>query len=446
MDLDWDELPGMDDMPVRYVGGAHGKGQWGDCFVRHPEGGGPFGGRDNALTKLVGFLRAKSLPFEVALTFARWWNREYVDPPLDHRVVEDKVSRAWVEWLEGGMPDDTPDTAGQPQGNLIRFVGLDTLAIMASEAGNMEWLVEDLILAGGIHFITAPPGGGKTWAAIDLVRALTTGTRWLDHKKAMRCGVLYVNEEMGAAPFYQRLKDLGVESGGFHAIQREGIRIDSDVHLPQIVDYIRRNDIRVVVIDTFVRVHGKDENDNSQMAQLFGRFKTILDAGAAVVCLHHHRKASSTMGSPVAHEAMRGAGEIAAQADLVAAIEKTEDGYKFKVTKHRHLEEDSVPEFGFRIGKDAAGFTRIEQFELEMPQEVTTLANAGRSRRGGGNDLERQILSVLADSTRPLGLNVINSKVTGSKGKVSETLAKLCSEGLLAMVQEGQYHFYTLAN
>lgn len=395
MAVDFDELPGMDDMPVRYAGGAHGKGQWGDCFVRHPEGGGPFGGRDNALTKLVGFLRAKSLPFEVGLSFARWWNREYVDPPLDDRIVDERVSRGWVQWLEGGMPDDTPETAGQPQGNLIRFVGMDTLAIMASEAGDMEWLVEDLILAGGIHFITAPPGGGKTWAAIDLVRAVTTGTKWLDHKIAKRCPILYWNEEMGAAPFYRRLKDMGVESTGFHAIQREGIRIDSDIHLPQVVDYIRRNDIRVLVIDTFVRCHSKDENDNTQMAQLFGRFKAILDAGAAVVCLHHHRKTSSTIGSPVAHEAMRGAGEIAAQADLVAAIEKTEEGYKFRVTKHRHLEDDAVPEFGFRIEKDDAGFLRLEQYDLEMPQEVTTLANAGRNGQDRVESLSQEFVAFI---------------------------------------------------
>lgn len=407
------------------VGGV--TGQWRGLHERHPEGGGPFGGRDNALTKLIGYLRAKSVPYDDAIHYALWWNERFVDPPLDPEEVQRKVSRAWVQWLEGGLPDATPDNLGHEHDRLLEFIDLHRLSELAAEAGGVEWIVEDLILAGGIHFVTAPPGGGKTWAALDLVRACMTGTKWLAHKTAVECGVLYINEEMGAGPFFNRLDELRVPGKSLTILQRAGIDLDNASHLSQIADHIRSHRIRIVVLDTFVRIHRRDENNNSEMAQLFSRFKALTDAGAAVVCLHHHRKSGT--GSSVEHEAMRGAGEIAAQADLIAAIDKVDGVFRFRVTKHRHLEESAVPAFGFAVDNRDDGSAEIIAAELEMPAEGSTLPNAGRSGRGTANDPSGRILSVLAENTG-LTENQIAKLARVRRENVPGLMARLESEGM----------------
>jgi len=407
------------------VGGV--TGQWRGLHERHPEGGGPFGGRDNALTKLIGYLRAKSVPYDDAIHYALWWNERFVDPPLDPEEVQRKVSRAWVQWLEGGLPDATPDNLGHEHDRLLEFIDLHRLSELAAEAGGVEWIVEDLILAGGIHFVTAPPGGGKTWAALDLVRACMTGTKWLAHKTAVECGVLYINEEMGAGPFFNRLDELRVPGKSLTILQRAGIDLDNASHLSQIADHIRSHRIRIVVLDTFVRIHRRDENNNSEMAQLFSRFKALTDAGAAVVCLHHHRKSGT--GSSVEHEAMRGAGEIAAQADLIAAIDKVDGVFRFRVTKHRHLEESAVPAFGFAVDNRDDGSAQIIAAELEIPAEGSTLPNAGRSGRGTANDPSGRILSVLAENTG-LTENQIAKLARVRRENVPGLMARLESEGM----------------
>lgn len=421
-----DDIPVPDEEPGKI--GVAGTGQWSKLFERHPEGGGPFGGRDNALTKLLGFLRAKSIPFDVAVELAQFWNGKYLDPPMDPAEVHRKISRGWVQWLEGGLPDATPDNLGTDHQRLLEFIDLDRLGQLAAEAGGVEWIVEDLILAGGIHFITAPPGGGKTWAAIDLVRACMIGTKWLDHKPAKQVPVLYINEEMGAGPFFQRLDQMRVPGSRLSILQRAGINLDNPSDLSQIADHIRSSGVRIVVLDTFVRVHSRDENNNSEMAQLFGRFKAITDAGAAIVCLHHHRKSGS--GSPVEHESMRGAGEIAAQADLIAAIDKIDGVFRFRVTKHRHLEESAVPAFGFAVDNQDDGSAVIMAAELEMPEEGSRMPNAGRAGRGTANDPSGRILSVLAENTG-LTENQLAKLAKVRRENVPGAMAKLESDGLV---------------
>ena len=47
-----------------------------------------------------------------------------------------------------------------------------------------------------------------------------------------------------------------------------------------------------VVFDSLVRFHAANENDNSEMAQVMGRFIELARAGATVLVLHHTPKDS----------------------------------------------------------------------------------------------------------------------------------------------------------
>ena len=403
--------------------------EWSSLFQDHPEGGGPFGGRDNALTVLVGFLRAKSFPIEAALEYAEDWNNRHCKPPMDAFVVRDKVQRGWVDWLAGGLDDATPETAAAPKPSRnLRFLTMDDLAEEAAKAGRQEWIVPDLIISGGVHYITAPPGGGKSWVAVDLARAVAVGGKWLDYAIATKCRVLYINEEMGAGTFFQRLDDIGASADGFWALQQAGVKLDNPEHLAQVVRFVVENQIKVVVLDTFVRTHNLDENSNTDMARVYDLFKRINSTGASVVALHHHRKGG--VSSPVAHEMMRGAGELAAQADLIAAIDKADDGFVWKTTKHRHLEDSKWPKFGFRLTTNEDGSKVFEQTELEDAQEGV---HDARTRAFGSETTHNpsgRILSVIANSEGLTSTDI--AKEAGCRrATVDEWLSRLERDGLI---------------
>jgi hypothetical protein len=416
-------------------------GQWAALFERHPEGGGPFGGRDNALVKLLGFLRAKSFPYQVALAIAEWWDAKFVDPPLGALAIRDKMSRGWVEWLDGGIPDDRPDSVGKSGEHLLEFIGLDRLAELAAAASDTQWIVQDLIISGGIHFVTAPPGGGKTWVAVDLLRACLTGTKWLLNHQAQRISCLYINEEMSPGTFFDRLSRMSVPSEGLTILQRSGVRLDSPSDLEQIVEHIKSRSIRLVIVDTFVRVHRLDENSNVEMASLYQRLKAMSEAGAAVVCLHHHRK-SAAGGGPVEHEAMRGAGEIAAQADLIASIDKRDGVYRFHVTKHRHLEEGAVEDVGFGI--ETSDDNLVSLCHSELPDTASTLPVQGRKGKDGTPSPSDRILAVLSENPG-IGLNRVQSLARVKRETCQAVLAELEAGGLIQSVTKDKWPIWFVA-
>lgn len=371
MPIDWDDIPIVPDVkPERKRGEIAGyssdEGTLTKLMQRHPEGGGPYGGRDNALTACVGYFRSTRIDYNFAAPAILHWNQTYCDPPLEEFEVRQKMGRAWSDWKDSDLPPLTPEMlraelaqkAEEPKRKL-EFLNWQQFCEAASAADDAQWLVENLITKGGMHFITAPPGGGKSWIAVDLVRACNEGSLWMGCLQVTKCNILYINEEMGIGRFFQRFFKLSPGAcNNVHIMQKQMVKLDNAEHLAEIVQYVKNNDIQIVILDTFVRVHGYDENSNTDMAKLYDRMKGINESGAAIIALHHHKK--GIHAGPVAHEAMRGAGEIAAQADLVATVEHKDGIYTMKTTKQRHIGEEDFVEVSYKIVTDEDGGIRLE--------------------------------------------------------------------------------------
>jgi len=405
----------------RQPGEPDGDGTLAKLYQKHPEGGGPYGGRDNALTAYIGYLRSTRIDYDSAYPAALWWNREYCDPPLQDWEVAAKAGRAWVDWKDSDKPELTPamlreelEKKTEPKRKL-EFLTWQQFCDAAANAEDAQWLVENLITRGGMHFITAPPGGGKSWIAVDLVRACLDGSDWFGCLPVTQCKVLYINEEMGLGRFWQRFFKLcanGAEN--VHIMQKQMVKLDNPDHLAEIVQYVKDNDIAIVILDTFVRVHGYDENSNTDMAKLYDRMKGINESGAAIIALHHHKK--GIHAGPVAHEAMRGAGEIAAQADLVATVEHKDGIYTLKTTKQRHIGEEDFVEVSYKIVTNDDGMMQLqhcvggaeaerEQQYIErvldaLDQNQTMSSNALASVIGNN----KQVALKFLDSMRDMGL------------------------------------------
>jgi len=391
----------------------------------HPQSGGPYGGRDNALTALVGHMRERRWDYEMAAEYAQLWNQKHCDPPLEPWEVSEKLGRAWVVWMEGARELYTQEIAAkdlladklkpaEPKRKL-EFMNWQQFCEAASAADDAQWLVENLITKGGMHFITAPPGGGKSWIAVDLVRACNEGSLWMGCLPVTKCNILYINEEMGIGRFFQRFFKLSPGAcENVHIMQKQMVKLDNSEHLADIVQYVKDHDISIVILDTFVRVHGYDENSNTDMAKLYDRMKGINESGAAIIALHHHKK--GIHAGPVAHEAMRGAGEIAAQADLVATVENKDGIYTMKTTKQRHIGEEDFVEVSYRIVTDEDGGMRLQHCiggaEATKEQMLTerVLAALDQNEKMSGNGLatiiggNKQVALAFLESMKEQGL------------------------------------------
>lgn len=347
---------------------AYGEHHWDKLFQAHPSSGGAFGGRNNALVTLLGFFRAKRYTIDVAQLQAVWWSDTYCDPPLEREVILETVGRFWSQWAAGSVPDDLPGGQTLAPWEVWDWTRMET---EEEKLGKQSWLIPNILSTGGLHYISSPPGSGKTWVMCDLIRACCFGGKWLNEFEIPQTKVLYLDEEMGVQKVLERLRKLGMRSAeGLGYLNRVGIRFDQPLDVERIVKHCQSQGIGLVLIDSLVRIHGMDENDNSQMRKLYDAFKKLLDVGITVLIAHHNRKGGTD--STVKHEGMRGAAEIVAAADMAYSVEKQANGlYRMFVTKGRLISDEDAIDVTFEI-RDEDGLTQVRTLDAGARSEVIT--------------------------------------------------------------------------
>ena len=365
----------------RRPGEPSGNGTLAKLYQKHPEGGGPYGGRDNAITAYVGYLRSTGIDYDGGLAAALAFNRNWLEPSLEEWEVNEKVGRAWAEWSlsvremytkELAVKELLADRAKLLEPKQARKKKIpwdwDRLQEEAAKSRDTEWIIPHVIARQAIHYFAGPPSSGKSWMAADLVRACESAGMWMAIAPCVKAKVLYVNEEMGVGQYNDRFHLLYPEAcRGLYSFVNENIRFTDPDDLEDIVEFVKENGIDIVIVDTFVRVHNLDENSNSDMSQLYQHFKRVTDEGAALVVLHHARKgATGSLG----HESMRGAVEIAAQAETVLSIENKMGHYTVKTVKQRRSPFEDQLNFEFKIHANAPNDLEIRRIDIATEEKT----------------------------------------------------------------------------
>ena len=370
----WDIPLVPDAKPERQRGEPSGEYTPSKLMEMHPQSGGPYGGRDNALTALVGHMRERRWDYEMAAEYAQLWNQKHCDPPLEPWEVSEKLGRAWADWTEGARELLTQQVfASELLADKLKALEPKEEPELEiwdwwrfKEEGmnckDEEWIAENMIIHKGLHFIAAASGSGKSWLGIDLAIACASGRPWCHFIETAQTKVLYINEEIETRKFWGRFCMMHpTDIPDLHIIQKKNTKVDKPLHMNKIVRYVKEHEIKLVVIDTFVRIHSMDENDNGAVAKLYDRFQEIIDAGAAVVVLHHNKKLAP--GSAITQDTMRGASDLAAQADMVLSIYHDIEAktYDVRTVKHRHIGEDDWVHFVYKLNSEQPGQIAIEQ-------------------------------------------------------------------------------------
>lgn len=160
-----------------------------------------------------------------------------------------------------------------------------------------EWLIRDIMPAGGLVGLYGQPGTGKSFIAIDMAMAVGTGTPW--HGYLTKHGyVIYVSAEggsgIGKRVLAWLLEHQLTPSQARVAWLTESIPVhngseDMDVLMGRITDEIDEQPA-LVIIDTLARCFDGDENQQEDMGRFIGgvdRLRREFDA--TVIVVHHTR-------------------------------------------------------------------------------------------------------------------------------------------------------------
>ncbi|HOX63997.1 MAG TPA: AAA family ATPase [Verrucomicrobiota bacterium] len=248
--------------------------------------------------------------------------------------------------------------------------------LKSPDGDDQAWLVENLIREGDQVVLAGPPKSGKSFLAFQLAMAVVQGVNhegnaWflkpefaLPNVSPRR--VLFFSLEMGAGVMRSRLlpwKDVKSPKGRateeisdlkfiFSVGGRSTLNLEhqDDAVFKAVQAVVEKHRPHLVIFDTFVRVHGLNENENVEMAALMQNLQDICTLPDEAkpgttrrvthVIVHHLRKPGKEFWSNASViDAVRGAGSIIGAADLILGMGVTREGQRKLEFCCRHLPE-----------------------------------------------------------------------------------------------------------
>lgn len=223
-------------------------------------------------------------------------------------------------------PGEPKERVGIPQ--LVTFVRGDDF--MATEFAEQEWLVEQILPAKGMVCLSGMPSSYKSWFGFYLALCVMKGSPVLEEPLKGRAGwktdkgaVLFIDKENVEKQVQERMRMLGAGEEMKNCYFLQGNFTTENLHsIANVKAFVQEHNIKMVIIDSLVRIHSRNENEAVEMNKVFERLAELQDAGATVLYLHHLRKATTFSHDPM--ERLRGSIDIAARLDSLIAFDNDE--------------------------------------------------------------------------------------------------------------------------
>jgi len=202
-----------------------------------------------------------------------------------------------------------------------------------------RWLIEGLWCDGAVGIIGGEPKSCKSFLALGMAVALTSGRPCLGRFAVPRTGrvLLYAAEDAlhvvrerldGICAWY----GIELEALDLWVITAPSLRLDHDHDCEQLFETVKSLAPALLVLDPFVRLHRVDENQSAAVAPLLASLRTLQRRlGCAVTVVHHARKGAHRSR---AGQSLRGSSEFHAWGDSNLYIHRKAAGLTMSI-EHR---------------------------------------------------------------------------------------------------------------
>jgi hypothetical protein len=301
---------------------------------------------------------------------------------------------------------------------------------IVSEESTQRWLVEGLWGARSVGVIGGAPKCAKTWLGLDMALSVATGTACLGKYAVPEPGpvLVYLAEDALLAVRERvegmaRHRGLDVAQVAIHVITAPVLRLDRGPDRARLLETTRRLRPRLLLLDPLVRLHGIDENNAGEVAELLAYFRSLQrQLELSVLLVHHTRK--NAVGGVAAGQGLRGSSDIHAFGDSNLYLRRTREHLVLS-SEHRAAPA-SAPVYLDLVATDA------ETAHLEV---VADFGELSRAELRDGNEkrrsLEERVLDLLAKGvvlTRAKlrdSLEVKNERLGGAL-EALERVGRLC--------------------
>lgn len=194
-----------------------------------------------------------------------------------------------------------------------------------------RWLVDNMLVEGGISLFTGAPASFKSFVALDIALSVATGTHAFGNK-TFSGKVVYVAAE-GVHSIIERTESWMQGQTDFYpdnfAIYDEPVDLGNKQTAEWFADSI--GIASLIVIDTLARcAPGLDENDASEMGLFIESVAIIAkQTKAHVIIIHHNNKTGTARGSTA----------LPAAVDTHIAVTRNSNTVTLQMLKQKDAEE-----------------------------------------------------------------------------------------------------------
>ena len=302
--------------------------------------------------------------------------------------------------------------------------------LMDTKYPEQTWLIDKLIPASAITILSAEPGSYKTYMLLETAIKVAKGEPLFGEFATQKVGTLLLDEENGLPLLQQRLKELKAPKDlPIYFYSYEGFTLDEE-YVDRIILECKTHDIKLLMIDSLVRVHGADENTAQDMAAVFKQLRRFTGQGITILITHHNRKPGTSKGS-TRHE-MRGSSDILAAVDCHIALKRDGDLVTVEQTKQRYAKELSA--FDVQVVDESEDFV----FQYLGSNEDTKLRILKTAITDTLEEHGKLLQKELQDKLKKSG-NEVNQR------RLSKVLKAMNEEGLVSTNKgKGNSKYYSL--
>lgn len=235
--------------------------------------------------------------------------------------------------------------------------------LAALEISEDPWLLDGLLIEGGLNLIAGEIASGKTFLCLDLSIAMATeGKAWGRNVKPG--SVVYFGADNSRDDLTRRVRDLC--TGRAIRPPQENLIFDlsaMDLGTPAGIATVRqltsKHNASLVIIDALARYMGSmDENSAADVGDMMASFREISrKTGTAFIIIHHLRKMGTQFSRAGIADRVRGSGDFIAAVDSAIVITTGGEG-PGKTRNLTHIKsrasEESAP-LSFIIMPDESG-------------------------------------------------------------------------------------------
>lgn len=331
-----------------------------------------------------------------------------------HNGNRSEAAKALLREEHPVTPAEAPVSADDVDRELLSML-VDWPAFWSQDHTVAEWLAEPLIAEHRAHAIFAPGGTGKSLLALWLSAAISTGTPIFGHATRPR-SVLYLDYEMTGDDLSERLLSMGYGPEHDLSLLRYALlpslpSLDVSEGGRLVQRLARLVEAELVVIDTFGRAVGGDENDADTVRAFYRHTGFLLKQdGVAFVRIDHAGKDLE--------KGQRGSSAKNDDVDIVWQMTRRgADQFLLKTRKARMgwvpqqvvLSMSDAP-MTYRLVTDGPADSKIAEC-LDLLHEL-----------GVEPDLsERKVAALVRDSGRKVGSEALRAALRAYRQQVSES-------------------------